>query len=146
MPWNDLPPAGPLPRPASLRRARRPRPDRGRATRRLVLEALEDRLCLDSSTGFTAFPIPTPNGEPRGVALGPDDAIWFTESYPGKIGRLDLSTHQITEYASPRGRVGATSIALGPDDALWFTESDGIGRIDPWSHQLTEYPMPTVAG
>ena len=37
---------------------------------------------------ITEYPIPTSKSIPNGIAAGPDGALWFTESYVNKIGRL----------------------------------------------------------
>ena len=37
-------------------------------------------------------PIPTADGEPLGIAAGPDNALWFTESNGIKIGRIPIAS------------------------------------------------------
>src|SRR5262249_46343590 len=37
---------------------------------------------------ITEFLIPTPNSGPTGITLGPDGALWFTETNGNKIGRF----------------------------------------------------------
>jgi virginiamycin B lyase len=81
-----------------------------------------------------------PNGEitefsatlphPLGLARGPDDNIWITNTKGDIVSRLTpagvFAHHTITSRAS-------VSIVSGPDQALWFTSQDlrdrGIGRI-----------------
>lgn len=36
----------------------------------------------------TEFPIPSDGGGPHGITTGPDGALWFTEYYGSRIGRL----------------------------------------------------------
>ena len=55
----------------------------------LATERLESRELLAVSLNFIAeFPIPTPSSAPTDVALGPDGALWITESAGNKIARL----------------------------------------------------------
>ena len=44
-----------------------------------------------TTTGdITEFPIPTASSGATGIALGPDGALWFTETTAGKIGRVQV--------------------------------------------------------
>ncbi len=66
-------------------------------------------------------------------APGPDEALWFTESYysANKIGRITTDGTVTNEYAVPTKRSEPESIVAGPDGALWFTEAGAneIGRL-----------------
>jgi len=76
--------------------------------------------------------------------VGPDSALWFTESAGNKIGRITTGG-TITEFAIPTANVSPQGIAAGPDGALWFTEQNGgnIGRITT-AGAITEFPIPTA--
>jgi virginiamycin B lyase len=77
------------------------------------------------------------------IKMGPDGALWFTESYHGKIGRITVAGI-ITEYTvSSANPVGITA---GPDDAIWYTGSTPfvVGRIDI-SANLPMKALPQVA-
>lgn len=37
---------------------------------------------------FTEFPLPKPVSYPYGIAVGPDNALWFTEVQTNQIGRI----------------------------------------------------------
>lgn len=65
-----------------------------------------------------------------GITTGPDGAIWFTEPYTNRIGRM-TSSGALTEYAVPTAAAGLGRIVAGPNNTLWFTEVDAnkIGRI-----------------
>jgi virginiamycin B lyase len=81
------------------------------------------------------------NGEPQGIALGSDGALWFTDSYANGIGRITTS-HDISLYPLPHASSEPMGIAPGPDGALWFTEYAGrIGRIDPSTHAISEWHL-----
>jgi virginiamycin B lyase len=84
----------------------------------------------------------------RGLAIGSDGALWFTEDNlttiadtQNAIGRL-TTDGQYRQWSLPPGS-GPTRIAAGPDGALWFTErsSQRIGRITT-SGVITQFPLP----
>jgi streptogramin lyase len=93
---------------------------------------------------ITDYPLPASNGDPQGIAAGPDGNLWFTEETGDKIGKITTGG-TITEYTIPAiSHAGPTGIATGPDGNLWFTEYNGnkIGKITA-SGSITEYPIPT---
>src|SRR6266496_2722172 len=73
---------------------------------------------------------------PQGITVGPDGALWFTDS-ADKIGRI-TTQGQITEFAlpsSPDSPSNGGGITTGPDGALWFTQGWGpLGRITTQGH------------
>ncbi len=84
----------------------------------------------------------------RGLTVGPDGALWFTEDNlidqadtQNAIGRL-AAGGSYREWLLPPGS-GPTRIAAGPDGALWFTErtSQRIGRITT-SGVITQFALP----
>jgi hypothetical protein len=102
--------------------------------------------CNGVSGCFTEFPIPTAGSQPSGITVGPDGALWFTETSGNNIGRITtagvVKEFPIrTAYSSPSG------ITAGPDGALWFTETSGnnIGRITTAGVITNEFPIPTAA-
>lgn len=82
-----------------------------------------------------------PTDQAGRIAVGPDGALWFTESVAGKIGRITTSG-VITEYAIPTASGYPYGIVAGPDGALWFTElqAQKVGRITT-AGSVTEYPV-----
>src|SRR6266436_6845540 len=81
---------------------------------------------------ITEFNIPTTvTSDPFSTTAGPDGALWFTERFANKIGRIDTSGN-ITEFAIPTVVSFPQSITAGPDGAVWFAEDSGnrIARID----------------
>jgi virginiamycin B lyase len=92
---------------------------------------------------YTEYPIPTTQGWPFDITVGPDGALWFTE-FVGKIGRITTGG-SITEYPIPSGVSTPLGIATGPDGALWFADLAGkIGRITT-SGSITEYAVPAAS-
>lgn len=103
----------------------------------------------------TEFPLPTIDGNrggdplsgalPRGIAAGPDGAMWFTESGADQIGRIGPDG-TITEYPLPSRNTDHAfpdGIIPGLDGALWFHETlaGRLGRIDPVTKTITERPI-----
>jgi virginiamycin B lyase len=86
------------------------------------------KITLDGKV--TEYPIPSTNGSPINIAVGPDRNIWFTKA--GKLGRVTRDG-RITEFDLPWANAGPTGLSAGSDrcppnrliDKLWFTESAG---------------------
>ena len=105
----------------------------------------------------TAFPLPHRYSGPRAITRGTDGAMWFTEYFGNRIGRIS-SVGKITEYplkaraygeALPVTPVG--EIAAGAHGYLWFGTFGAIGRLSPSSGKVTlfyrrEVSEPLVAG
>jgi streptogramin lyase len=86
------------------------------------------------------YRVPTSPSEPFGIALGPDKAIWFTEFFGGKIGRLDPVTGTIHEYPIPYSQSFPAGITAGAHE-LWFLDlNDDVGRVTT-AGKVTEYPI-----
>ncbi len=114
--------------------------------RRPVLEDLES-LCLLS--GITVFPAATAEVSPTDITSGPDGNLWFTEAEGDALGKIDRTTHVVTQIPLPDS-VGSkspdlVSIASGPDGNLWFADYNGntIGMIDPKTDAISVFPVPT---
>jgi streptogramin lyase len=94
---------------------------------------------ISTTTGVvTPYPVPTANSYPASITVGPDGAIWFTESNVAQIGQLtpgnvcnSATGSMFCEYPSPIPQPG--EMAVGADGALWIVEQLGtagdIGRI-----------------
>src|SRR5579871_5225856 len=80
------------------------------------------------------------NGNPDGIALGPDGAMWYTDPFGGQIGRI-TTAGVYTIFNTPTIGSHPLGITAGPDGALWFAELDGgqIGRITT-DGVVSEYP------
>lgn len=92
---------------------------------------------MTTTGSITEFPIPTPNANPIGIAVGNDGAIWFAEHDASKFGRITLDG-KIVEYRTPTANAGPFGVAslpgaCGPGHGqIWFTESlaNKVARID----------------
>ncbi len=109
-------------------------------------ESLESRRLL---SGISVIPVPTANVLPTDIAVGADGNLWFTESNGDSIGKVNPTTHVVTEIPLPSsvGIEGAdqVSITAGPDGNLWFADYDGntIGSINPTTDAITVFRVPT---
>ena len=93
---------------------------------------------------ITEFTIPTPQSQPWGITVGPDGALWFTES----IGTQDwahLDQRRHHRVPLPESKASLGGITAGPDGALWFTEAldvNSIGRMTV-DGVISRLPLPT---
>ena len=98
---------------------------------------------------FAGLPV-----KPVAITVGPDGAIWFTESLGFSVGRVDPATgaksYYLLEYDPPcppgllcgKGyALTPASIAAGPDGNLWVG-ADGIYRVTPQG-VVTRFALPT---
>ncbi len=78
---------------------------------------------------ITEYDVPTADSGPNGITVGPDNALWFTESNAKKIGRITTGG-AIKEFIATNA-VYPQGITTGPDNRLWFTDVTGnkIGRL-----------------
>jgi virginiamycin B lyase len=85
-------------------------------------------------TSVVSFPIPGA-GDPAYLVVGPDGAIWFTDTARNAIGRMTTAGvfAPSAGYAIPTNASQPAGIVNGPDGALWFAEFAGnnIARIVP---------------
>ena len=72
---------------------------------------------------------------PFGITTGPDGNLWFTEFTAKRIGRMNRSGGELTEFPFPEpGSLAEPyDIVAGPDGNLWYTDfgNDTISRITP---------------
>jgi len=105
--------------------------------------------------GTSGWGVPIEAAAGPNIAVGPDGALWFTESGADRIGRI-TTAGAITEFSvrpppptldNPIPVSGPQGIAAGRDGALWFTQSgaDKIGRITT-AGAITDFQLPRVPG
>lgn len=68
---------------------------------------------------------------PEYIVNGPQNALWFTEAFTGKIGRI-TTDGTMTEFPVLNGQE-PEGITEGGDGNVWFTEpgANAIGRMTP---------------
>lgn len=97
---------------------------------RISINGRIDEYAIPLSPGETRGMVFEPRGRtlgPRGIAVGPDGALWFTEELGQRIGRI-TSAGAIREFDVPGAKGSLGYIAAG-SDSLWFTINGRIGRI-----------------
>jgi virginiamycin B lyase len=67
------------------------------------------------------YGVPTANSFTSGIASGPDGNIWFAETTlsVSKMGRVNISNGQLTEFSLPPCAIGPEYFAAGSDGDLW---------------------------
>jgi len=91
----------------------------------LVADPAHAQSVREYSAGITQAP------SPRGIVLGHDGNIWFTEQTGNRIGRI-TPAGVVTEFSAGLSPgVNPGGMALGPDNNVWFVERSGnkIGMI-----------------
>src|SRR5206468_3118007 len=74
------------------------------------------------------YSIPTFGSGPVGIAVGPDQNIWFTEPAVNRIGKLDRSALPVATHLVVRTQPPATIVA-GAGFGLTVTAVDATGFI-----------------
>jgi virginiamycin B lyase len=86
---------------------------------------------LTTAGKYSEFPAGYDYGDPSGIALGPDRAVWFSD-YIGHfgIGRITMKG-KMRFFSVPSVEGEFRQITPGPDGAMWFSSylNPGIGRI-----------------
>lgn len=73
-------------------------------------------------TEFT-YPSAATSNTDGATAAGPDGNVWFTEYQNGKVGKINPTSHVITEYdvsATPNFCANPAQIVAGPDGNMYF--------------------------
>jgi streptogramin lyase len=75
----------------------------------------------------TSFTIQGSNPSPRGIAVGPDGNLWFTEYYDGYIGRITpngvITRFSVSPNSSP------WDIIAGPDGTCGSPSRSAISSV-----------------
>ncbi|HTK06273.1 MAG TPA: Virginiamycin B lyase [Ktedonobacteraceae bacterium] len=106
-----------------------------------LAQTLQGQHMLAGVSPLKEYPLPGEHSGPSGLTQGPDGALWFTEFYANRIGRITtkgiITEFPLASFRQPSG------ITAGPDGNLWFAEEHGwIGRITPLG-VVTEFALPS---
>ncbi len=77
---------------------------------------------ITSAGTVTEYPIPTSNSRPIAITPGPDGkSMWFSEEAGNKVGRIDTSTGELSEFPLPMLHANTILAALtfDTDGNLW---------------------------
>jgi streptogramin lyase len=91
----------------------------------------------------TIYPVPAPNATVQGIAVAPDESIWFAETGAKKLARLDPSTSNTTEYSSPLTLIAPIQIAVDNSGIVWFTDhgDNEFGWFNPKTNAWRTLPI-----
>jgi virginiamycin B lyase len=94
---------------------------------------------------FSEFPIPSPDSQPRAIAIHPNGTIWFVETSSNALGRVDRDG-AIHEFVVPIDHASLRGVIAGPDGNLWFTANGAnqIGAMTPDGSFLGAWNVPTA--
>jgi virginiamycin B lyase len=75
------------------------------------------------------------------------DIVWYTAQSSGELGKLNISTGEISHIFLGKGSAPHGVIA-GPDGPPWITDEglNAIVRVDIFTENVTIYPLPQRAG
>jgi virginiamycin B lyase len=96
---------------------------------------------------FTDWTAPTANAHPHDPAFAPDGiSLWYTGQAAHNLGRVDMNTGQVREFALP-GQHGPHGLVADRDGNIWYTGNAAglIGKLDPKTGKVTEFKMPYPA-
>lgn len=110
------------------------------------VEMIAEMKTLGAAAGTItshSFPDGTPRG-PVAIATGADGNVWFAEVTQNAVGRLNVTTGAITEFAIRGAMSNLMRVARGPDDNIWFAFGATIGRITA-EETVEEFVMPDTS-
>ena len=84
---------------------------------------------------------------PHDALAASDGSIWYTSEMGNVLGRVDIKTGQVKEFALKTPASGPHDLTQDSAGNIWYTgHSKGlIGKVDAKTGQVTEYPMPDAA-
>jgi virginiamycin B lyase len=99
---------------------------------------------------ITEYVLPE-GARPRRIEVDQKDIVWYTDYARGFLGRLDIRTKEVKEFASPGGpKSQPYGIATTSDGALWYSESgvqpNTLVRFDPATSSFQKWPIPSGGG
>ena len=92
------------------------------------------------------YVLPAAGARPRRLAIGPDDAIWYSDFARGFLGRLDTTTGEVKEWPSPSGPKSEPYGIVFTKGAVWYSESGAkpntVVRFDPKTEAFNSWAIP----
>jgi len=113
----------------------------------VVLFGTNNVASIDPSTlAVKEYTLPDAASRPRRLALASDTLVYYSDYARGFLGRLDLSTGQVKEWASPSGPQSQPYGIAFSRGAVWYNESNAkpntIVRFDPATEKFQSWPIP----
>jgi virginiamycin B lyase len=98
----------------------------------------------------TEYHLPNPESRPRGIAVTPDDVIWYTDYARGYLGRFDPKTGKFSEWASPSGPRSRPNGITHVGNIIWYAETGTkpsmLVRFDPQTEKFQSWPVKAGGG
>jgi virginiamycin B lyase len=114
----------------------------------VVLFGTNKVATIDPKTlGLKEYTLPAAEARPRRLALADDNTVYYSDYARGFLGRLDLATGQVKEWASPSGPQSQPYGIAFTKGVIYYNESNAkpntIVRFDPKTEAFQTWPMPT---
>jgi virginiamycin B lyase len=95
------------------------------------------------------YEVPNTASRIRRLGFTSDGMVWYGNSR-GTIGRLNPTTGEIKEWASPSGPTSSPYAFAVVNDIIWFNESgmrpDALVRFDPKTERFQSWAIPSGVG
>ncbi len=75
-----------------------------------------------SNFSVIGYPVPTPNGFPRGLSIDKKGQIWFAEPNANKIGKFVPGKNLFHEYEIPTAFTNPAETTIDSNGNVWFVE------------------------
>ena len=122
------------------------------------IEHAANKVGVITPTGvITEIDIPTKQSGADDITAVEDGNVWMTEPSIGKIARVDVRTHVITEFAVPYANSRPIGITEGDtfnhgydgngdpfteqDDQVWFSD-DGVNAVSGYNYRTGVFNIP----
>ena len=94
--------------------------------------------------------LPHEESRPRRVAISADDVIYYGDYSRGYLGRYDIKTGKMSEWASPGGPNSKPYGITVVNGIVWYSESNTkpntIVRFDPKTEKFQTWAIPSGGG
>lgn len=83
---------------------------------------------------------------PRRIGADPNaDVVWVALFCADKIAKMDMHTHQVTEYDMPQKYSRPYGLVVDNQHNVWINmlNTDMIAKFNPTNQKFTEYQMPS---
>lgn len=106
---------------------------------------------IDPKTmAITEYKLPE-GARPRRMAIAVNDLVYYTDFERGYLARLNTTTGEVKEWASPAGSNSSPyGIAITPDGMVWYSEAGAkpntMVRFDPKTESFAVAKIPSGGG
>jgi virginiamycin B lyase len=74
------------------------------------------------------------------------DGVWVAEYWTGKLAKIDIHSHKVTEYPVLSMYSHPYAVIVDKNHMVWVSlmNSDRVAKFDPNTQKFTEYPLATL--